>query len=150
MESEYGAAAVCTALMRVGSRMAVGFDKRFAELGITQAKFRTLLVVAEEAAGSGITPSDLADRLLIERASVSSLVKGLVERGLVARVPGENRRTYGVVLTAAGADLLEVLVPRAVELANQTMADVGEPELRLMHAGLERVESRLRARAHEG
>jgi DNA-binding MarR family transcriptional regulator len=149
MESEYAAAAVCTALMRVGARMAVGFDKRFAELGITQAKFRTLLAVAEEAA-SGITPSDLADRLLIERATVSSLVKGLVERGLVARVSGENRRTYSVVLTAAGADLLGVLVPRAVELANQTMADLGEPELRLMYAGLERVESRLRAKAPEG
>ena len=136
--------AVCTALMRIGTRMATGFDQHFAPLGITQAQFRTMLAISEQGGRDGIAPSALAGHLLIERATVSVLTKRMVEQGWVARRPGENRRTFRLVLTRAGAQLLQSLIPRAIALANQTLTDVSPAQLRRMRASLDLVEMRLR------
>jgi DNA-binding MarR family transcriptional regulator len=120
---------LCTALMRIGTRMATTFDRYFADAGITQALFRTLLAVCDEGGEEGITPSALAEHLLIERATVSVLATRLVERGLLARLPGENRRTFRLVLTAEGHALLQRVIPRAVDLADETMAGIERRDL---------------------
>ncbi|HLM67770.1 MAG TPA: MarR family transcriptional regulator [Longimicrobium sp.] len=127
--------------------MAAGFDQHFAPLGITQAQFRTLLAIWEQGGGEGITPSALAEHLLIERATVSVLTRRMVGEGWVVRAPGENRRTFRLVATEAGTEMLQALIPRAVALANQTLADIPNDQLRHMQASLERVETRLRASA---
>jgi DNA-binding MarR family transcriptional regulator len=144
---EYLASRVCTALMRIGTRMATGFDQHFAPCGITQAQFRTLLAIWEQGDTEGITPSALAEHLLIERATVSVLTRRMVEQGWLARKPGENRRTFRLVLTKAGTQALQALIPRAVALANQTLSDMSHDQLRRMQASLELVEARLRASA---
>ena len=53
-QGQYEAPAVL--LMRIGTRMATGFDQHFAELGITQAQFRILLAVWEQGGAAGIAP----------------------------------------------------------------------------------------------
>ena len=145
MNDDYLASRVCTALMRIGTRMATGFDQHFAALGITQAQFRTLLAIREQGGADGIAPSALAEHLLIERATVSVLTRRMVEEGWLARKPGENRRTHLLVLTKAGAQKLDALIPRAVALADETLSDISPERLRRMHATLELVEARLRA-----
>jgi DNA-binding MarR family transcriptional regulator len=150
MKAQYLPSGICTALMRIGTRMAAGFDKHFAPLAITQAQFRTLLAIRERGGRKGITPSALADHLLIERATVSVLTSRMVEQGWLARKPGENRRTFRLVLTKAGTQVLQGLIPRAVALANQTLADIPRGQLRQMQANLEFVEARLRSPAPEG
>ncbi|MBA3579803.1 MAG: MarR family transcriptional regulator [Gemmatimonadaceae bacterium] len=145
--NRYLASSTCTALMRIGTRMASGFDKHFARLGVTQAQFRTLLAIRERGGVAGITPSALADHLLIERATASVLTSRMVAQGWIARKPGKNRRTFQLVLTAAGKRLLEKLIPRAVALANQTLSDISRHELRQMQASLQLVEARLRSAA---
>lgn len=147
MTNEYLASSVCTALMRIGTRMATGFDQHFAPLGITQAQFRTLLAVWEQGGTEGIAPSALAEHLFIERATVSVLTRRLSEQGWVARRPGENRRTFRLVLTEAGAEMLQELIPRAVALADHTLSDVSHDQLRQMQTSLELVEARLRESA---
>lgn len=82
---------------------------------------------------------------MIERATVTVLTTRMVEQGWVARKPGENRRTFRLVMTEAGAELLQRLIPRAVELACQTLAGISEDQLREMEAALALVEARLRA-----
>ncbi|MDQ3555354.1 MAG: MarR family transcriptional regulator [Gemmatimonadota bacterium] len=138
---------VCTALMRIGTRMATGFDQCFARVGVTQAQFRVLLAVWEQGGSEGIAPSSLAEYLLLERATVSVLTSRMVERGWLARLPGENRRTFRLVLTEPGVELLQEVVPRAVELANRTLSEISIDNLRHMRANLETVEARLRASA---
>jgi DNA-binding MarR family transcriptional regulator len=133
--------------MRIGTRMATGFDQHFAPLGITQAQFRTLLVIWEQGGMDGITPSSLAEHLLVERATVSVLTSRMVNQGWLARKPGENRRTFRLALTEAGTQMLQALIPRAVTLANQTLADISHEQLRQMHTRLELVEARLRSPA---
>jgi DNA-binding MarR family transcriptional regulator len=90
--------------------MATGFDQHFADLGITQAQFRILLAVWEQGGAEGIAPSVLAHHLLIERGTISVLTNRMVERGWLARRPGENRRTFRLTLTQTGRQLLEKVI----------------------------------------
>jgi DNA-binding MarR family transcriptional regulator len=135
---------ICTALMRIGTRMATGFDQHFAELGITQAQFRILLAVWEQGGAEGIAPSALANHLLIERGTTSILTNRMVELGWLVRKPGENRRTYRLALTATGRQLLDKVIPLAVELADHTLSGISPSQLQQMRANLELIESRLR------
>jgi len=144
IDDEYLASWICTALMRIGTRMATGFDQHFADLGITQAQFRILLAVWEQGGTEGVTPSVLADHLLIERGTISVLTNRMVERGWLARQPGENRRTYRLMLTSTSRQLLDKVIPRAVELADRTLSDISPSQLLQMRANLELIESRLR------
>jgi DNA-binding MarR family transcriptional regulator len=135
---------VCTALMRIGTRMATGFDQHFAELGITQAQFRILLAVWQQGGAQGIAPSALASHLLIERGTISILTNRMVERGWLTRKPGKNRRTYQLTLTSTSRQLLDKVIPRAVELADHTLSGISPTQLQQMRANLELIESRLR------
>lgn len=136
---------ICTALMRLGTRLATGFDQQFASRGITQAQFRVLLAVCEQGTeGGGLAPSALADYLLIERATVSVLSSRLVERGLLARTPGANRRTFLLSLTAQGQETLAGLIPHAVALADETLTGIPPKDLQQIWETLATVEARLR------
>jgi DNA-binding MarR family transcriptional regulator len=127
---------VCTALMRIGTRMATGFDQHFAELGITQAQFRILLAVWEQGGVEGIAPSVLANHLLIERGTISILTNRMVERGWLVRKPGENRRTFRLTLTPKVRQLLDKVIPLAIELADHTLAGISPAQLQQLRANL--------------
>jgi len=139
------ASLVCTALMRIGTHMATGFDQHFAEQKMTQAQFRMLLSTWLEGRHEGVTPSRLADHMLVERATVSALSRVLVERGWLKRIAGENRRSHRLVLTPAGGRQLEQLAPLAVQLAEDTLADLSKAQLKALLESLDLIESRLRS-----
>jgi DNA-binding MarR family transcriptional regulator len=141
---------ICTAMMRLGTRMAAVFDQAFTPMGMTQALFRTLLAVWEQGGEEGITPSALADYLLIERASVTILTQRLVEQGLVERRPGENRRTFRLTLTEAGRARLEEFAPHAVALANKTLSEFSPESLAQFWEMLQQLETRIRSLPAEG
>ncbi|MEO7719196.1 MAG: MarR family transcriptional regulator [Capsulimonas sp.] len=134
---------VCTALMRIGTRMAMVFDRTFRELDLTQAQFR-LLIAMYDVNDVGIAPSDLAEALLIERATVTVLTARLVDRGLVVRMPGVNRRTHFLKLTEEGVALLERAIPSAVRLADAALMGIERGDLEQARMRLETIEARLR------
>lgn len=135
---------ICTALMRVGTRMATGFDQHFARFGLTQAQFRILLAVWERGGADGIAPSTLADYLLIERGTVSVLTNRVVERGWLTRKPGENRRTFRLALTKLGKQVVDEVAPHAIALADRTLAGISQEQLQEIRANLEIIEANLR------
>ena len=124
--------------------MATGFDQHFAELGITQAQFRILLAVWEQGGADGIAPSVLAHHLLIERGTISVLTNRMIERGWLARRPGENRRTFPLTLTPTSQELLEKVIPLAIELADHTLSGISPAHLQQLRTNLELIEARLR------
>lgn len=124
--------------------MAAVFDQHFDALGITQAQFRLMLAVAEEGGEAGIAPSALADHLLIERATVSVLTQRMVERGLLERRPGENRRTFRLALTVTGRAQLLAIIPHAVALAEETLNGISPARLHDLRLMLDTVELHLR------
>lgn len=145
MKTHLLTSAICTAMMRVGTRMATTFDQQFGELGVTQAQFRTLLAVRYSSGPEGITPSELADHLLLERPTVTVLVTRLVERGLLGRQPGANRRSYRLALTPTGEALLDRVVPRAIALAEELLVGFSPEQLERIWEALQAIEARVRA-----
>ncbi len=140
------ASSLCLALMRVGTRMSARFDVRFAPHDLTQAQFRVLLGVWQMGQGeSGVTPSVLADVLLIERPTATSLVAKLVNRGLLVRVSDANdRRSHTLYLTQAGGELLRIAGDAATRLGEKTAAIFSESEQETFLQLLTRLETHLR------
>src|SRR5262245_45179416 len=104
----------------------VGYFVRRFQIWIFQDFMRTLKsaqirpaqysVLALIDANSGLSQSDVADTLGIERARLVRLLDELERRGLTARLPSAtDRRSHALFLTAAGRkalDRIEVLVAR--------------------------------------
>ena len=143
------ASRVCLALMRVGTRMAVGFDQKFAHFGITQAQFRLLIAVWNLGGSEGATPSALADHLFLERATVSVMINKLLESGLLTKHTGENRRSYKLTLNEKSGALMRALGPEAVALADTTLEAFSSEELAQLEVHLKALEVRLRQDAQE-
>jgi len=137
------ASEICTAMMRIGTRMAAVFDREFRPHGLSQAQFRTLLVVAEEP--EGLAPSALADRLLLERATITSVVDRMVVQGLLERRAGSDRRSHRLVLTEAGRERMCAAIPPAVMLADHTLSGMSPKDLKALQETLSQIEARVRA-----
>lgn len=82
----------------------------FRRFDLTEAQFNVLFALKYKE--RGWTQSDLGKRLVVTRASVTSVLDKLETKGLVRRktVPG-NRRIYHVELTPKGLSLLNEVEP---------------------------------------
>jgi DNA-binding MarR family transcriptional regulator len=70
---------------------------------LTLAQYRLLALLAERPA----VASELAEKLLVSRPSVTTVADGLVQRGLVERLTdGQDRRRVNHTLTPAGRRLI--------------------------------------------
>jgi DNA-binding MarR family transcriptional regulator len=138
---------ICLALMRIGTRLASGFDAGFASHGLTQGQFRLLIAVANCEGTEGATPSALADYLFVERATVSVLIKRPLSTRLLARRRGPDARSYRVSLTAAGWAALQAIKPHATASANVALSGIAVRELQALERQLDVVEKGLRARS---
>ncbi len=144
MQMDDKALLICSALVRLGTRIATGFDQRFSDLDVSQAQYRIMLGIKNYANSAGVAPSTLANQLLIERGTMSVLSNRMVDRGWLERLPGENRRSLRLRLTSKGRKLLEKVVPRSIELADQLLAEFSPRQLDLIQTYLHQIEDRLR------
>lgn len=86
------------------------------ELGVTPAHHQLLLAVRGHGGGMGPTVGEVADHLLLRHHSAGELIDRAETAGLVARVPDAgDRRVVRLVVTPAGAHLLEALAARHIE-----------------------------------
>lgn len=120
--------------------MATVFDRRMAEFGLTQAQFRTLLTLHDEA----LSPTELAQRTLLERATTSLMAQRMVTAGWLQREAGENRRTHRLALTKPGREVLYAALAPANQLAEAAVAVLSPAELEQLEQLLARLESHLR------
>jgi DNA-binding MarR family transcriptional regulator len=89
-----------SSLLRRLARLAVGMERQ--EQGGIGASASELFAM-EELSGSPMTQSELADRLGLEKSTVSRLVSGLEAKGWVSRGRHlHNRRFSQVTLSATG------------------------------------------------
>jgi DNA-binding MarR family transcriptional regulator len=96
------------------------FIRRLSSIDISPAQFSVLVVIS---ANSGLSQSELAGTLGIERARLVRLLHGLERRGLTQRLPSSaDGRRHALRLTRDGQKLL----PRAKALAAQHEAALKE------------------------
>jgi len=107
-------------LRRAHQISAAIFESSCAELSLTQAQYGALTVVSSE---PGIDQTRLAKALAFDKVTVLRVVRGLEERGLIAReVSTTSRRHMAVRLTPAGGRLLKKSEVSVHEAYNRLMA----------------------------
>lgn len=110
----------------------------FRPYDLTEAQFNVLLVLKYK--DHELTQSDLGKRLVITRASVTSVLDKLEAKALVTRedVPG-NRRIFHVELTPKGRRLVEEVEPVYRQAIHRALSGLNEKECRVLIGLLDRL-----------
>ena len=110
----------------------------FRRYGLTQAQYNVLFALKFKR--RNLTQSELGKRLVVTRASITSVLDKLESKLLVSRqrVP-ENRRIHHVELTDKGKQLIEQLEPLYRKAIHLALAEVSEEGLASMIKCLESV-----------
>ncbi|TPV92767.1 MAG: winged helix-turn-helix transcriptional regulator [Myxococcales bacterium FL481] len=114
-------------LSRVVSRI---YDEALRPHGIKGAQLNLLVAIALT---GGVSPGDLAARFQMEKSTLSRNVRRLVANGWVLATNQDDARSLTLVLTPAGARLIEQIVPAWEQAQARTRAELGDDAL----AGLE-------------
>lgn len=93
-------------------------DRRLQPLGLTRAQWAVLAALTNR---NGMSQSELADELEIEKSTTGRLIDHVQARGWVERRPIPNdRRQWGVYLTAEAGPLID----KAKTIVLETRADM--------------------------
>ena len=93
-----------------------------------------------EGAGEPLSPTTIAERLMVTTASVTSLLDTLERRGLLTRENDpSDRRKLLVTLTDDGRALVDRFLPEVVALQTAVMATLTEAQRQQLHRLLTKV-----------
>lgn len=129
-----------TATARATARLAKVSEIALREAELSLSQYRLLTYLAEGSAAAAA----LAERLIVSRPSVTTLVDGLVERGLVERRsdPGDRRRVDHV-LTAKGRRTLGRADAAVAAMLESLTARLAPADARRALAGLALIQEAL-------
>jgi DNA-binding MarR family transcriptional regulator len=99
------------------------FDEALAPSGLRATQF-TLLVTNRLAGESTI--NELAEKMAMDRTTLSRNIKPLVRSGLLEVRPGEDSRTRLVRVTPAGERMLKEAYPLWQQAQQETVSVLGE------------------------
>jgi MarR family 2-MHQ and catechol resistance regulon transcriptional repressor len=113
----------------------------FRRFDLTEAQFNVLFALKYKE--RGWTQSDLGKRLVVTRASVTSVLDKLEAKGLVRRktVPG-NRRIYHVELTPKGLGLVDMVEPVYRKNIHAVFGDLDDAACQRLTRDLESIRRR--------
>ncbi len=103
---------------------------------------------AEEQYGGtdGITPSSLSRFQRVSRNTISALLRGLEEQGLIQRaLDRDDRRRFRIQLTAAGRQLVQSTAPKRIEHLNHMVSGLSRSEREQLIALLSKLYRSLQA-----
>ena len=124
-------------------------DQRLKPLGLSQAKWRTLLHLS--LAGEPITQAEIASRLGIEEPTLVTLLHRLERGGWVARKnAAHDRRCKTVHLGRRATRVISEITAAANKLRGELLADVSSTELRTCMRVLERVRDKAEEKSTNG
>jgi DNA-binding MarR family transcriptional regulator len=110
-------------LRRAQIAMFLAFHEATRGLDVTPPRFSALVLVG---ANPGISQSLLGEALGMARSNAKTLVDWMEERALAERRPREDdRRAWGLYLTAPGARLVERMKRRVLEEDRRRAARLG-------------------------
>ncbi|KPP96862.1 transcriptional regulator SlyA [Marinobacter sp. HL-58] len=116
------------AVARVTRRWRKLLDERLKDLGVTQARWTTMVYLQK--GGEGLTQRELARLMAIENPTLVRLLDSLEEQGLIERRPCPNdRRARRLHLTPDGTEFMNVLTERAAKLREEMLAGISDEEI---------------------
>jgi DNA-binding MarR family transcriptional regulator len=115
--------------------------------GITRREWSLLSLLWQQ---QGLGPSELAERVQLDRARTSKALGQLLDKQLVRRDPrpGDHRRAV-LALTPAGETLVADLLPQVRQLNARLLQVLTEPEVDAMDQSLARLQLQALALAQD-
>jgi DNA-binding MarR family transcriptional regulator len=100
---------------------------------ISGPRFRLLLrlyIMGESGVVDGLTPTEISKWQRVTKNTISSLLRGLEEQGLVERrLDEDDLRVFRIRLTSAGRELVRESAPRHIEGLNRMFAALSDDEV---------------------
>lgn len=119
------------AIARVTRRWRKLLDERLKDLGVTQARWTTMVYL--QRGGEGLTQRELAQLMAIENPTLVRLLDSLEEQSLIERRPCKrDRRARRLHLTSDGVRFMKDLNERASVLRDEMLEGVSEAEMENM------------------
>lgn len=104
-------------------------EEVFARHGLQRGEFDVLAALRRSGAPYTLTPSVLADHLMLSRAGMTSRLDRLEAAGLVERrLDADDRRSFRVRLTQRGLDVIEAAVTEHFANQSRLLALLDPPE----------------------
>ncbi len=126
-------------LLRIASDVLTALETYLSRFGMSQGRF-TLLMVLNREPESGFSPSDLASKCGVTRATMTGLLDGLERDKLITRIPDTNdRRMATVQLTPQGIAMLDEMLPEYYRRIGGLMGHLDEVEKKAMQSALWKV-----------
>src|SRR3989338_4934426 len=117
-------------LLRVATDLSIALDTCLSKHGLLQGRLWVLILLMREDSKTS-TPSALADKAGVTRATMTGLIDGLEQSGLVARIyTKDDRRSVLISLTEAGQAKLDVVMPDYYRRLRQCMQALDEEKRR--------------------
>ncbi|MEP1145120.1 MAG: MarR family winged helix-turn-helix transcriptional regulator [Henriciella sp.] len=118
----------------VSSKIAKIYEQEF-ELSIWQ--WRIMAVLGEH---QGLTSTEVAQRTLMDKPTVSRAAASLIERGILERkIDRDDRRRAPMRLTDEGNAIYAAILPRAIESERELLDALSEEEAATLHGLLSRL-----------
>lgn len=116
------------AVARVTRRWRKLLDERLKDLGVTQARWTTMVYLQQ--GGEGLTQRELASLMAIENPTLVRLLDSLEQQKLIERRPCPNdRRARRLHLTDNGRAFMDDLTERAAKLREQMLDGVADEDI---------------------
>jgi DNA-binding MarR family transcriptional regulator len=117
------------ALVHTGETLLACIDQALRHHRLSRAGREALAVL--DGAGQPLSPTAIAERLIVTTASVTSLLDTLERRGLVERQPDPtDRRRLLIVITQDGKAIVDQFLPEVVALQTAALATLTEAQRR--------------------
>ncbi|RTL79587.1 MAG: MarR family transcriptional regulator [Hyphomicrobiales bacterium] len=121
-------------------------DQKVAQFGVTRAKWA---VLARLERSEGLKQSELAEMLDLQAITLTRLLDGLSESGLIERrADVEDRRAKRLYLTPAARPLLKRLGKAGNELMEEAFEGLSDAETARLLSSLLAIKDNLRRAAH--
>ena len=107
--------------------------------GLRVPEWRLVAVLAEQ---EGVTQQALVARTEMDKMTVSRAAQALVSRGLVTRVThGKDKRSHALTLSEEGRALYAQIAPKALELEQKLLKELGAAEVAQLKSTLAKLKS---------
>lgn len=130
-------------IVRTATVLSAKAAQLFRHFGLTEAQFNVLFAL--KFADGDITQAELGKRLVVTRASITSVLDKLESKGWVKRIDvPENRRIHHVALTDAGRELVNQVEPAYRREVHNVLGDLTDDQCRALMGALETVRAHVR------
>ena len=131
-------------IVRAGEAFVALANQSLNDYQLSPAARQALAIL--DGAGEPLSPTEIARRLIVTTASITSLLDTLQRRGLVERRPDPaDRRRLLITITPAAQELVRRFVPEIVALQASVMRDIPEEDRRQFVAVLTRIREAIAA-----